>query len=123
MTLAALRRAIAAGSVGRDDEVVLVITGNGLKTLEVLDDGDGLPEPIAPTYEAFESLVGVPAGLRDRVADCHLGPRGPCRLPPWGPTFVSPVDAYRRAPDAPMGLAGKVGHAEACAMAIVTSSD
>ncbi len=55
VTLAALRRAIAAGTVGRDDEVVLVITGNGLKTLEVLDDGVALPEPIAPTYEAFES--------------------------------------------------------------------
>ncbi len=55
VTLAALRRAIAAGTVGRDDEVVLVITGNGLKTLEVLDGGIGLPEPIAPTYEAFES--------------------------------------------------------------------
>jgi len=35
--------------------VVLVITGNGLKTLEVLGDGSALPEPIAPTYEAFES--------------------------------------------------------------------
>ncbi len=55
MTLAALRRAVAAGRVRREDEVVLVITGNGLKTLEVLDDGPPLPEPIAPTYEAFEA--------------------------------------------------------------------
>jgi threonine synthase len=53
VTLAALRRAIAEGTVRRDDDVVLVITGNGLKTLEVLET-----EPtttIAPTFEAFEA--------------------------------------------------------------------
>ena len=55
VTLAALRRAVAAGEIGPNDEVVLVITGNGLKTLEVLGDSDRLPEPIAPTYEAFET--------------------------------------------------------------------
>ncbi|MFN8519529.1 MAG: threonine synthase [Chloroflexota bacterium] len=55
VTLAALRRAVAEGRVGRDDEVVLVVTGNGLKTLDALADGEALPEPIAPTYEAFES--------------------------------------------------------------------
>ena len=37
VTLAALRRAIAEGRVQPDDEVVLVITGNGIKTLDVLD--------------------------------------------------------------------------------------
>ena len=39
------------------DEVVLVITGNGLKTLDVLeaDAGGALPEPIAPTVAAFEA--------------------------------------------------------------------
>lgn len=61
VTLAALRRAIAAGTVGPGDEVVLVITGNGLKTLEVLDDGTDLPEPIAPSYEAFETWWGSSA--------------------------------------------------------------
>ena len=55
VTLAALRRAIAEGRVSAADEVVLVITGNGLKTLEVLEDGLPLPEPIAPTFEAFEA--------------------------------------------------------------------
>jgi threonine synthase len=55
VTLAALRQAVADGRVGRDDEVVLVITGNGLKTLDALEDGVPLPAPIAPTYEAFES--------------------------------------------------------------------
>jgi threonine synthase len=52
VTLAALRRAVAEGTVRRSDEVVLVITGNGLKTLEVLE----LPPATAiePTFEAFE---------------------------------------------------------------------
>lgn len=56
VTLAALRRAIAAGSVRRDEEVVLVITGNGLKTLEALSaDLGSRPRPIAPSLAAFES--------------------------------------------------------------------
>jgi threonine synthase len=56
VTVASLRRAIDEGLVRRRDEVVLVITGNGLKTLDVLaDDMDALPEPIAPTYDAFEA--------------------------------------------------------------------
>ena len=56
VTLAALRRAIDEGAVRRGEEVVLVITGNGLKTLDVLsDDFDSLPEPITPTFDAFES--------------------------------------------------------------------
>ena len=53
VSLGALQRAIAAGSVRREDEVVLVITGNGLKTLEVLDSEAS--RPIAPTFEAFEA--------------------------------------------------------------------
>jgi threonine synthase len=55
VTLAALRRSIEAGTVKSDDEVVLVITGNGLKTLDAIVDGDALPEPIAPTFDAFEA--------------------------------------------------------------------
>lgn len=55
VTLAALRRAVAEGRVRPEDEVVLVITGNGLKTLDALENGSSLPAPIAPTYEAFES--------------------------------------------------------------------
>jgi threonine synthase len=55
VTLAALRRSIADGGVRPESEVVLVITGNGLKTLDVINDGRLLPEPIAPTFDAFES--------------------------------------------------------------------
>ena len=62
VTLAALRRAVQDGRVRTADEVVLVITGNGLKTLDALEDGSPLPEPIAPTYEAFETWWEGAAG-------------------------------------------------------------
>jgi threonine synthase len=55
VTVGALQRAIGDGTVRRDEEVVLVITGNGLKTLDVLSpDPASLPEPIAATFAAFE---------------------------------------------------------------------
>lgn len=56
VTLAALRRAIDAGRIGPHEETVLVITGNGLKTLDVLagDDERTLPQPIAASFDAFE---------------------------------------------------------------------
>lgn len=55
VTLAALRRAIDEGRIRRHEETVLLITGNGLKTLDVLDDHptNSLPEPIAPSFDAF----------------------------------------------------------------------
>ena len=39
---------------------MLVITGNGIKTLDVLanDDASTLPEPIAPSFDAFEEWWG-----------------------------------------------------------------
>jgi threonine synthase len=56
VTVAALRRAIELGSVRPEDEVVLVVTGNGLKTLEAIDvDGAPLGQPIAPSLDAFET--------------------------------------------------------------------
>jgi threonine synthase len=57
VTLAALRRAIGEGRVRRDEEVVLVITGNGLKTLDVLatDLDATLPTPIRPMVSSFEA--------------------------------------------------------------------
>jgi threonine synthase len=57
VTLAALQRAVVAGRVDPSHEVVLVITGNGLKTLDVLSDEPiaSLPTPIAPTVSSFEA--------------------------------------------------------------------
>ncbi len=61
VTLAALQRAIDAGRIAPHEETVLVITGNGLKTLDVLasDDAATLPDPIAPSFEAFEAWWGT----------------------------------------------------------------
>jgi threonine synthase len=53
VTLAALQRAIQRGVVGADDEVVAVISGNGLKTLDVLATLPG--EIIDPSFSAFEA--------------------------------------------------------------------
>ena len=57
VTVGALRQAIERGIVGRDDEVVVVISGNGLKTLDALVPAatDAVGEPIAPTFDAFEA--------------------------------------------------------------------
>ncbi len=56
VTLAALRQAISDGRVQPDDEVVLVITGNGIKTLDVLDTARSpLPGAIAPSWQAFDA--------------------------------------------------------------------
>ena len=51
VTVAALRKAIERGVIGPEDEVVLVISGNGLKTLDVLEAD--VRAPIAPSVEAF----------------------------------------------------------------------
>jgi threonine synthase len=53
VTVGALRAAIGRGVIGPDDEVVLVISGNGLKTLDAFELS--LDEPIAPTFSAFDA--------------------------------------------------------------------
>jgi threonine synthase len=60
VTVAAARQAIERGVIGAGDEVVLVISGNGLKTLEVLDGHIG--EPIEPSYPAFEAWWAARGG-------------------------------------------------------------
>jgi threonine synthase len=57
VTLAALQRAAERGVIGPDEEVVLVISGNGLKTLDVLAGAppDVGADPIAPNFDAFEA--------------------------------------------------------------------
>ena len=54
VTVGALQQATERGVIGPDDEVVLVISGNGLKTLDVL--GISTQPAIAPTLDAFEDL-------------------------------------------------------------------
>jgi threonine synthase len=56
VTLGALRSAVAAGEVGSADRVVLLVTGDGLKTLGPVSFTYA-PIPIAPDADAF--LDGV----------------------------------------------------------------
>ncbi|HEX5584447.1 threonine synthase [Gaiella sp.] len=52
VTLGALRAAVAAGEVARDDRVVLLVTGDGLKTLGPVSF-TYVPTPIAADADAF----------------------------------------------------------------------
>ena len=57
-TVASARRLIESGAIPRDESAVLVITGNGLKTLDAFGEGS-LPEPevIDGSLRAFEEEV------------------------------------------------------------------
>jgi len=61
VTIAALQSAIAQGVVGPDDEVVAVITGNGLKTLEAIVDAPArdVIEPSLDAFAAWATREGV----------------------------------------------------------------
>jgi len=58
VTVAVARKLIEQGRIPRDEEIVLCITGNGLKTLDSLYDVVEQPAAIKPSLEAFEPLVG-----------------------------------------------------------------
>jgi threonine synthase len=60
VTLGALRAAVAAGEVGRDDRVVLLVTGDGLKTLGAVSF-TFRPVPIAADADAFLDAVEAAA--------------------------------------------------------------
>jgi threonine synthase len=64
VTVAVARKLIEQGRIGRDEEVVLCITGNGLKTQDAVVDFLDPPAAIAPALEEFLPLmetVGEPA--------------------------------------------------------------
>ncbi len=86
VTLAALQRAIAEGTVRRDEEVVLVITGNGLKTLDVLA-GDA--RVAARAHRADASRPSRPGGSV---------PARPSSRPDWPPAGRPPLWPGREAP-------------------------
>ena len=61
VTLAVAQKLIEQGRIPRDEEIVLCITGNGLKTQDAVFDAIEEPAIIAPTLAAFEQLAGVGA--------------------------------------------------------------
>jgi threonine synthase len=56
VTVGVARKLIEQGCIPRDEEIVLCITGNGLKTQEAVADCLERPAVIKPSLEAFEQL-------------------------------------------------------------------
>jgi threonine synthase len=64
VTVAVTRKLIEQGRIPRDEEVVVCITGNGLKTQEAITGLVKKPAVIKPSLEEFEALV---EGAREAV--------------------------------------------------------
>jgi threonine synthase len=60
-TLAVARKLIESGRIPRDEEIVLCVTGNGLKTQDAVFDVIERPAVIKPTLTEFESIAGIAA--------------------------------------------------------------
>lgn len=57
VTLAATKKLIDDGHIGRDESIVVAITGNGFKTIEALENKTDEPHIIAPQLNAFRKLM------------------------------------------------------------------
>ena len=57
VTVAATRKLIEAGRIPRDEPIVMCITGNGLKTPDVLHDRLGSDVTIQPSLQAFDRAL------------------------------------------------------------------
>jgi threonine synthase len=57
VTVAAARALARDGKLSADDEVVLCVTGNGLKTIDAVSDSLTIPEPIAPKLSEVSALI------------------------------------------------------------------
>lgn len=57
VTLAATKKLIDDGHIGRDERIVVAITGNGFKTIEALENKTDDPHIIAPQLNAFRKLM------------------------------------------------------------------
>jgi threonine synthase len=54
------RKLLEQGRIPRDEEIVICITGNGLKTQEAVVDELEVPRTIKPSLEAFEPFIVEP---------------------------------------------------------------
>jgi threonine synthase len=57
VTIATLAKLAASGAVRRDERVVALVTGHGLKTVEALSDYTGPTATISPTLAAFDAAL------------------------------------------------------------------
>ena len=58
-TVAVARKLIEQGRLPKDEEIVLCITGNGLKTLDALYEAIEAPVNIKPALAEFDSLIAA----------------------------------------------------------------
>ena len=56
-TLAVTQKLIQSGRIGTDESIVVAITGNGLKTVEALDDEVSPLHLIQPQLSTFRELM------------------------------------------------------------------
>lgn len=61
VTVAATRQLVERGAIPRDESIVICITGNGYKTIEVLDGKGVEPVRIGRSLADFEASVASPA--------------------------------------------------------------
>lgn len=61
-TVSVARKLIEQGRIPRDEEIVLCITGNGLKTQDAVFDAIEEPAVIKPSMAEFEALSGLAVG-------------------------------------------------------------
>lgn len=57
VTLGVAKKLIEQGRIPKDESIVICITGNGVKTQEVVVDRLGRPPEIKPTLKEFDALV------------------------------------------------------------------
>ena len=57
VTVGVAKKLIASGAIPADDSAVLCITGNGLKTLDAVENYAGSTREISPSLREFESLL------------------------------------------------------------------
>src|SRR5947209_9944508 len=63
VTVAVARKLIEQGRIPRDEEIVLCVTGNGLKTQDAVADVLEEPAVIRPSLDAFDAVVASEAVL------------------------------------------------------------
>ncbi len=59
VTVACTKKLIQSGAIGPNDEVVIAITGNGMKTQDAIQDVVSGVIPIEPTLASFESILNA----------------------------------------------------------------
>ncbi len=64
-TLAAAIKLIKSGRIPKDESICVSITGNGLKTVEVVQDALDRPESIPPKLEAFDNFIRDHSNQKD----------------------------------------------------------